>query len=202
MLQSALFRQRLVTFTVTQDILSNHGGGPGSVQSDSALRRGVLSRSSSRSAMLLPVSAEVGTYVLPVKATQKLTPGTKVSAASGELAGAGRCRSSSPWLFRVQTALGWIPVPGWAHRLSPSIPEAVCAQPGPAPDSISCGSWSSPPSTSVPTLRFRRTSQTVPVMFHCEGFTGEEGFEESNPWPISEGRAGGEDVERKRWLES
>lgn len=26
MLQSALFRQRLVTFTVTQDILSNHGG--------------------------------------------------------------------------------------------------------------------------------------------------------------------------------
>lgn len=116
--------------------------------------------------------------------------------------GSWRCRSSSPRLFRVQTALGWIPVPGWAHRLSPSIPEAVCAQPGPAPDSISCGSWSSPPSTSVPTLRFRRTSQTVPVMFHCEGFTGEEGFEESVPWPISEGRAGGEDVERKRWLES
>lgn len=29
-------------------------------------------------------------------------------------------------------------------------------------------------------------------MFHCEGFTGEEGFEESVPWPISEGRAGGE----------
>lgn len=80
-----------------------------------------------------------------------------------------------------------------------SLRSGSCAQPGPAPDSISCGllSLALPPPgclACVPTLRFRRTSQTVPVMFHCEDFTGRK---ESVPWPISEGRAGLEDVERE-----
>lgn len=114
-------------------------------------------------------------YVLLVKATQKLTPGTKVSAASGEPAGAGRCRSSSSRLFRVQMALGWVPVPGWAHRLSPCIPDSVLSlallpTPSPAAPELS------PPFTRLssvcPHPAVQKDFADCPVMFHCEGFTG------------------------------
>lgn len=139
--QSALFYQRLVAFTVNQKILTNHGGESGSAQSGSRsavgcsfpICLGLLNPGCFR----FPPGSDPGYLVFcsfSVKGNGRLTSGTEVSAASGEPAGAGWGRPSSPRLCADDARLGtcaglssawsWPKDPLWAL----------------IPASVSCGS--------------------------------------------------------------
>lgn len=139
-----MFCQRLVMFTVTQDILSNRGGDSGSVQSDPALRRGVLSRTIS------------GGPPCCFRFPPRLVPSLLALRSSGknhteaDARHQGECSlwgTGGSWPVSVLISSAVPDADGaglgtCAGLSSPpiSLHSGFCAQPGPAPDSISCGS--------------------------------------------------------------